>query len=531
MKLTIKVLLLLVLAGIAFGQAKHIGIWAQWADTSTSWRGEYWRVCDALDGGPYDWVKHDYWDYTAINAESLSLIDIFIVPEQERLYEAGRDSLAGDFLAPILRSWVEAGGLLIAFYSHGAKFVNGAGFTRIGGSSMSTMSRAIEIVTPEHPIAEGVAGSFNGMNASYAYPEFEGWTLVGKYSSGTTDYMSIGYEEIGAGCVLFFGWDYYDTPTPNEDLLLQNAVVHWGLRSEGPILRAFMPDEGTIVTGYPTIRMEFQDDDGINLASFQFYLNDVLFTGHDPIVSAVGDTVFIALPDTLPDGEVTLRIRRIEDTHGHEGPDTVRVYNFFIDNTPPELIYYEPSGVLTHIPDGAMIEYRDALSGTSDENWYFYFEGADTIRKGRTGVITEGDSVVLIAFSLVGVNPSPNDTNWMEFGVWDTPDAGEPNIERHRWWFVPAVGIGERLPETMEFAVSPNPFNAACRITAPAGASVEIFDIAGRRVFAGPSETTSTTHGREIIWKPDESILTGIYLVRSTTPCGVEETKRVVLLK
>ena len=503
-----------------FAQTKHIGIWGQYADTTSSYPGEYWRVCAALDGGTYDWVKHDYWDYTAINAESLNQIDVFIVPELERGYSY--DSTTGVILGPILRPWVESGGLLIGFFLQGAGFITGAGFDPISGIYISTMSGSINIIMPTHPMAEGVVSSFTGMNASYAYPNYTGYTAVATYPSGSSEYLSAGFKEIGAGCVVFFGWDYFATPTPNEDLLLQNTVTLWGARSEGPVLRSFTPVEGNIVTGYPNIRMEFQDEDGIDITSLQFYLNGAMFTGYDPIVTAIGDTVFIDIPDTMSDGEVTFRIRNIEDSAGHEGPDTVHVFSFYIDNTPPELGYHEPEGVMTYIPDGALIKYSDEISGTSAENWYIFVEGIDTIKNGTSGVITEGDTLILLAFFLASVIPTPDDTNWIEFGVWDTPDDGEPNIEVFRWWYLPTVGIGEVLPDEIEFAVWPNPFNSACRITAPEGATVEIFDIDGRSVAA--------FQNTDNIWQPDASTTSGVYLVRARFG-GESVSKRIVYLK
>jgi len=81
----------------------------------------------------------------------------------------------------------------------------------------------------------------------------------------------------------------------------------------------------------------------------------------------------------------------------------------------------------------------------------------------------------------------------------------------------------------------PNPFNSACRISAPENAIVEIFDIDGRMVDnvsvgAGlrPAMGGSKTH--HYVWSPDETVGSGLYLVRvrfdeQTT------TTRVVYLK
>ena len=68
----------------------------------------------------------------------------------------------------------------------------------------------------------------------------------------------------------------------------------------------------------------------------------------------------------------------------------------------------------------------------------------------------------------------------------------------------------------------PNPFNSACRITAPEGAIVEIFDIDGRSV--------ASFQNTDNIWQPDASIGSGVYLIRARF--GNESVaKRVVYLK
>ncbi len=514
MKSLWRVLLIVTIATITFSQTKSIGIWVQYVD----YDGEYVNLLNALDSATFDYELHEYWTYSSITAESLSQIDVFITPELESGgYSMGRP--AGFYLSTILHSWVNSGGLLISMYIQGKDFINGADFDSIGGTSGYTSGAALTVALPTHPLAEGVAASFSGMNASNAYSYYGDYTPVVTNASA---YMHTGFQEFGSGAVVFFGWDYFEAITPNQDRLFQNAIDYWGMRSEGPILRTFTPTEGNVIAGYPTVRMEFQDEEGIDITSLQFYLNGAMFTGYDPIVTAIGDTVFIDIPDTMSDGEVTFRIRNIEDSAGHEGPDTSHIYNFYIDNTPPELGYHEPMGIMTYIPDGAMIKYSDEISGTNSMNWYLYVDGVDTVKCGRPGVIVEGDTLVLVAFYLADIIPTPSDTNWIEFGVWDAPDEGEPNLEVYRWWYVPAVGICENLPTEMEFAVWPNPFNSACRITAPEGATVEIFDIDGRSV--------ASFQNTDNIWQPDESIGSGVYLIRARV--GNESVaKRVVYLK
>jgi len=123
--------------------------------------------------------------------------------------------------------------------------------------------------------------------------------------------------------------------------------------------------------------------------------------------------------------------------------------------------------------------------------------------------------------------------------------------------------ISEALtkPTSFELTVSPNPFNSSCVITTHACATVkvEIYDLQGRLVWNKPSDSdyigaTSLIKGGKpdvvpinkgdvakrqvvsalaqgVIWQPDESISSGVYLVRATTSDGQQITKRIVYLK
>ena len=107
-------------------------------------------------------------------------------------------------------------------------------------------------------------------------------------------------------------------------------------------------------------------------------------------------------------------------------------------------------------------------------------------------------------------------------------------------------GIAEVImPTVLSINITPNPFNSAVSISSPEGAIVEIFDINGRIVFktpvgeglralpsGGDAENGSTRRcsPTEIVWCPDESLGSGVYLLRAKI--GDESvTKRVVYLK
>jgi len=107
-------------------------------------------------------------------------------------------------------------------------------------------------------------------------------------------------------------------------------------------------------------------------------------------------------------------------------------------------------------------------------------------------------------------------------------------------------------PESFSLAVYPNPFNSSCRITvnveqgaAAPCATVEVFDLRGNVLTlysdGEPSSFVPLDRGDRgdasasaqgvYIWQPDESITSGIYLVRARTESGWTASKRVVYLR
>jgi len=106
-------------------------------------------------------------------------------------------------------------------------------------------------------------------------------------------------------------------------------------------------------------------------------------------------------------------------------------------------------------------------------------------------------------------------------------------------------GIVERknLPEDIAIEVFPNPFNSTCRITAPIGSKVEIYDLQGKLVWESQSqkehinkdEEKHTIKGerftiRSFVWQPDESIGSGVYLVSANCK-NIKVVKKIVYLK
>jgi len=87
-----------------------------------------------------------------------------------------------------------------------------------------------------------------------------------------------------------------------------------------------------------------------------------------------------------------------------------------------------------------------------------------------------------------------------------------------------------------------NPFNSAVTISAPAGAEVEVFDVNGRKIVESPLAPLNkggaeyNEVGGLFTWTPDETVGSGVYLVRATFGPSTDSvtettTKRVVYLK
>ncbi len=93
--------------------------------------------------------------------------------------------------------------------------------------------------------------------------------------------------------------------------------------------------------------------------------------------------------------------------------------------------------------------------------------------------------------------------------------------------FSPPEGITETAakPETPTIKVSPNPFNSACEISVPAGAEVSIYDLAGNLVHR------STADGGKVVWVPEKTVGSGVYIVRVRLAGGKTASQEVVYLK
>lgn len=96
------------------------------------------------------------------------------------------------------------------------------------------------------------------------------------------------------------------------------------------------------------------------------------------------------------------------------------------------------------------------------------------------------------------------------------------------WFGVQFTSVDEnaaKLPEKLDIALYPNPFNASCKIeTNSKIVNIQIFDINGRHVDSIQPNLRGTT-----IWRPDESVASGIYYIRVRSENSSATAKAVLL--
>ena len=103
------------------------------------------------------------------------------------------------------------------------------------------------------------------------------------------------------------------------------------------------------------------------------------------------------------------------------------------------------------------------------------------------------------------------------------------------------TGIEEEtnIPENFLIQIYPNPFNSSCRISTPEDATIEIYDLRGnvlatqnrsQEISNFTSEKSRRRKTTEWLWKPDESLPSGVYLIRATKE-NKTITRHAILMK
>ncbi|MCK5832781.1 hypothetical protein KAH81_03825 [bacterium] len=530
-------------------EVKQIGFMTQGISHST-----YDNMTSVLESADFHCEIHEFWDFTTATADTFDSLDIFIVPNAS--YLTTPDAIR-DHFGPIIRPWVESGGLLIVFYRVGICFINDVSLSRIG--DYSSFDSTLYIADAGHPVASGVDPSFLGTGNCCITDDCPDYTPI--LTNHAEIRVNSGFEELVSGCVVFLGWDY-TFRSENQDSIFTNAIRYWSMVSEGPICRSVFPHDGSWVSSDTAIVLDFFDSDGLDAATASVIVNGVTYSVLDPELTISGDSLIFEPTTSWVDGDtITFELVGIEDALGHESPDSGLSVTYYIDKATPFITYREPDSavVFTETPTGALIRFADAGCGIDSIGWSLNIEGVDVDPSGA-GVYLEGDSTVILDFASAGISITSGDTAFISLSLWDAPDVGAANTVELSWWFLVATGIADvATPDNFAISAYPNPFNSAVTISFDGiGAihelplCVEIFDLAGRRVARLPSPSVPLPGGEggnsfslwekvaegrmraEYIWQPDAAIGSGVYLVRATFPQQTTSaacTKRVVYLK
>ncbi|MBN2543972.1 T9SS type A sorting domain-containing protein [bacterium] len=89
-------------------------------------------------------------------------------------------------------------------------------------------------------------------------------------------------------------------------------------------------------------------------------------------------------------------------------------------------------------------------------------------------------------------------------------------------------GIDEQdkiLPDAVSLNVFPNPFNSSCRISAPRGTPIDIFDVNGKLITSVKNDLNG-----DYLWEPEANVGSGVYLVKAEKK-GNPIVEKIIYLK
>jgi len=203
--------------------------------------------------------------------------------------------------------------------------------------------------------------------------------------------------------------------------------------------------------------------------------------------------------------------------------------------------------IFTMAPDGSDIQ-QVTTDPSSDTDASWSPDGLWIVHSTDYGALEHPSIFVISAAggTPIRITNDPNsedgapswspDGNWIVFESHIASDEDSPSA----LWRIrtPDLSIEEGAKSsTFEIKTFPNPFNSSVAITAPAGAEVEIYDLRGTlRLRSVPDTPRSlseveTTDNRAFIWTPDQTMASGIYLVKAQTKDGGTAEKKVMLVR
>lgn len=138
-----------------------------------------------------------------------------------------------------------------------------------------------------------------------------------------------------------------------------------------------------------------------------------------------------------------------------------------------------------------------------------------TVQRVEEGVWTDIDGLVDLDHSAEGHDISMlGHQDSIRLKGKFTYSGGAPAVEDWSvsWTYDPTEATEAKLPQTLAISIFPNPFNSSCKIVAPEGSKVRIYDIQGR-IVEDLSESFAAPRNTEV-WSPSNEIGSGVYFVR-----------------
>jgi len=307
---------------------------------------------------------------------------------------------------------------------------------------------------------------------------------------------------------------------------------------------------GIMTTADDTLFMLATSDEGVNVIDPRdlpdVYSHALFFDNTDPLdIQCSGDTMFVLMADSLHIARyLGDSIERIFD-YPTAGEATGLYWNgdfvaltckspgvFWFDWTGDTLIErgnWDPWGFCTDV------EYFDSL---------LYIACA-----GEGMFVLAIDSFPEI--DTVAYYPGSQGWEFLQYGcqhVFIAPDSTVFLTDYHAACYIlepverdstAVVGKSYKVPRNLELTVVPNPFNSSVAITAPAGAEIEIYDLRGNvvTIFFNMQAQQGIAEGKESSaiksthWCPDESIASGIYLVKAWMADGRTAERKIALVR
>jgi len=319
----------------------------------------------------------------------------------------------------------------------------------------------------------------------------------------------------------------------------------------GPVAEIVRPfDEAFTSCEDEYIIMVIEDDDGIDWESIVFLVNAVSYDAGCPeLLWSVAGTLYFYPSLPFSDGDtIECCLLGAWDSLGNPLEEIV-CWEFYMDMSYPVLYEATPPDGSLESTNRPVISFRlyDDISGLDPESVRIILNSVAYYSDCYSYIdLGEGDYEFTMDTTCYWFDD--NDTIEICIAATDSTHYCEDNELDICWSFlIDFDEIRESLakPENILLTTYPNPFNSSCKITVDVGSfcetplQVEILDLRGNVVATpinmkaqqGIAKGKESCATKSIHWCPDESISSGIYLVRATTEDGNFKTKRIVLIK